>query len=53
MVNINTPYQTSSVDEMQRPDGDRLPLGSALLAVLGLSLLGWATVLLPAIAILH
>ena len=33
--------------------GDRLPPGPALLAVLGLSLLGWAFVLVPLVAILH
>ena len=32
---------------------DRLPVGPALLAVFGLSLLGWAVVLAPLVAILH
>jgi hypothetical protein len=53
MIERNTSYPNLTVGESQ-PDGEeRLPVGSALLAIFGLSLLGWAVVLAPVLAILH
>ena len=50
--------QSNSYHDYGGSDGvklgsDRLPVGSALFAVFGLSLLGWAVVLAPLVAILH
>jgi hypothetical protein len=53
MIESNTSYQNFTVGENLLARADRLPLGSALLAVFGLSLLGWAVVLVPVVAILH
>ena len=45
-------FQAYAIDE-SRSDEDRLSPGSALLVVLGLSLLGWAVILAPFVAIFH
>jgi hypothetical protein len=46
-------YQSYMVDENPWVDEDRPSLGSALLVVMGLSLLGWAAILAPLVAISH
>jgi hypothetical protein len=53
MVDNNASYTSYAISEGPEPDGDRLPVGAAMLAVLGLSLLGWGFVLLPLVAIFH
>jgi hypothetical protein len=53
MTNSKTSYQHYAIGGEQRDGDDRLPLGTAMLAVAALSLLAWAVVLLPVIAILH
>jgi hypothetical protein len=53
MIESNTSYPNLSVGESQVDDEERLPVGSAFLAIFGLSLLGWAVVLAPVLAILH
>ena len=53
MAESNTSYQNFTVGESQLRSEDQLPLGSALLAVFGLSLLGWVVILGPAVALLH
>jgi len=52
MLESSASYRNYAVGE-QAKAGDRLPPGPALLAALGLSLLGWAFVLVPIVAILH
>ncbi len=47
MIDINAPYQNYALDTKTSPREDRLPLASALLAVFGLSLVGWAVLLAP------
>ena len=49
----NTSYQNFTVGENQLRGEDQLPIGFALLAVFGLSLLGWVVILGPAVALLH
>jgi hypothetical protein len=53
MINSNTSYRNFTVGEIEPGGGERLPIGSALLAILGLSLLGWAVVIAPVVAILY
>jgi hypothetical protein len=53
MIQNNSSYRDYRVTEEVEFGGDRLPVGPALFAVLGLSLLGWAVVLAPLVAILH
>jgi hypothetical protein len=53
MIDSNSSYQSYATGEQQDARYDRLPLGTAMLAVAALSLLGWAVVLLPVIAIYH
>jgi hypothetical protein len=53
MLESSASYQDYAVGEPAKAGGDRLPPGPALLAALGLSLLGWAFVLVPLVAILH
>jgi len=53
MLESSTSYRNYAVGEPAKAGGDRLPPGPALLAALGLSLLGWAFVLVPLVAILH
>ena len=53
MIEINNAYGNCTVDGERSPGTDRLTLGSALLAVFGLSLFGWAVVLAPLVAIFH
>lgn len=53
MVKSNTSYRGYVVAGEQPDNEGRLPLGSALLAVFGLSLLAWAVILVPIVAILH
>jgi hypothetical protein len=51
MTDGNTSYHNYAIRREQRGGGDRLPLGAAMLAVAGLSLLAWAVMLLPLVAI--
>jgi hypothetical protein len=53
MIEGNTSYQNLTVRENSLRGEDRLPMGSAVLAVFGLSLLGWVVILGPAVAFLH
>jgi hypothetical protein len=53
MIQSDSSYRDYEVSEGVEFGSDRLPLGLALFAVLGLSLLGWAVVLAPLVAILH
>jgi hypothetical protein len=53
MIQSNASYRSYDVDEQARAGENRLPPGPALLAAVGLSLLGWAFVLVPLVAILH
>ena len=53
MIQGNSSYRDYGVSEGANFDGDRLPVGPALFAVFGLSLLGWAVILVPFVAILH
>jgi hypothetical protein len=53
MLQSNSSYRDYGVSEEVELGGDRLPVGSALLTVFGLSLLAWAVVLAPLVAILH
>jgi hypothetical protein len=52
MIEGNTSYPNLTIRENPRGE-DRLPMGSAVLAVFGLSLLGWVVILGPAVAFLH
>jgi hypothetical protein len=53
MLDGNASYQDYAIGGEEPGGGDeRLPLGSAMLAIAVLSLLGWAVVLLPIIAAL-
>jgi hypothetical protein len=53
MIEHNSSYRDYAVSEGVKFGSDRLPVGPALFAVFGLSLLGWAVVLAPLVAILH
>lgn len=53
MIESNTSYRNYRISGKQPGGEDRLPLGSALLATFGLSLLAWALFLVPLVAILH
>ena len=53
MLESSASYRDYEVDAQAKGEKDRLPPGPALLAALGLSLLGWAFVLVPLVAILH
>jgi hypothetical protein len=53
MIEGNASYRNHAMDASQPAGDDRLPLGSALLVIFGLSLLGWAVVVAPALAILY
>jgi hypothetical protein len=53
MIQRNSSYRDYAVSEGVKFGSDRLPVGPALFAVLGLSLLGWVVVLVPLVAILH
>ena len=53
MIQGDSSYRDYGVSEGVKLGSDRLPVGAALFAVLGLSLLGWAVVLAPLVAILH
>jgi hypothetical protein len=53
MIQSNSSYRGYGVSEGVKFGSDRLPAGPALFAVFGLSLLGWAVVLAPFVAILH
>jgi len=53
MIQSNASYRDYGVSEDAKFARDRLPAGTALLAVFGLSLLAWAVVLAPLVAILH
>ena len=53
IIEGNTSYPNLTVRENQFRGEDRLPMGSAALAVFGLSLLGWVMILGPAVALLH
>ena len=53
MIESSASYRNYEVDAQAKAEKDRLPPGPALLAALGLSLLGWAFVLVPLVAILH
>jgi hypothetical protein len=53
MIENNTSYGNYATGQRGQARGDRLTIGSALLAVFGLSLLAWAVVLVPFVAILH
>ncbi len=53
MIHSNFSYRDYGVAEEAQFGKDRLPVGPALFAIIGLSLLGWAAVLAPLVAILH
>ena len=53
MTKISDSYEDYAISGERWPGQDRITLGSALLAVFGLSLLGWAAVLAPLVAIFH
>ena len=53
MTQSNSSYRDYGVIEGVEFGRDRLPVGPALFAVFGLSLLGWAVVLAPLVAIFH
>jgi hypothetical protein len=53
MIQSNSSYRDYGVSEGVALGGDRLPAGTALLVVFGLSLLAWGVVLAPLVAILH
>jgi hypothetical protein len=53
MIEGNTSYPNLTIRENPLRGEDRLPMGSAVLAVFGLSLLGWVVILGPAVAFLH
>jgi hypothetical protein len=53
MIESNPSYQNLVIGDSQQVCNDRMPLGTALLAIFGLSLLGWAVILAPAVALLH
>ena len=46
-------FEIYAANEHQAYNKDRLPPGTALLAILGLSLVGWAVVLAPLAEILN
>jgi hypothetical protein len=53
MIESNVRSRNYAIAEGDAAGRDRLAPGSALLAVFGLSLLAWAVVLLPLLAILQ
>jgi hypothetical protein len=53
MIKVNNSYENYTASGERSPGQDRLTLGSALLAIFGLSLFGWAVVLAPFVAIFH
>src|SRR3954462_7788056 len=53
VIRSNSSYPEYRISEGVKFGRDRLPLGPALFAVFGLSLIGWAVVLAPLVAILH
>jgi hypothetical protein len=53
MIQSNSSYRDYEISEGVERVSDRLPLGPALFAVFGLSLLGWAVVIAPLVAVLH
>jgi hypothetical protein len=53
MIRSNSSYPEYRISEGVEFGRDRLPLGPALFAVFGLSLIGWGVVLAPLVAILH
>jgi len=53
MIESNPFYQNLIIGDSEEAGNHRLPLGTALLAIFGLSLLGWAVILAPAVALLH
>jgi hypothetical protein len=53
MIQSNSSSRDYGVNEEVELGGDRLPVGPALFAVFALSLLAWAVVLAPLVAILH
>ena len=53
MIQSNSSYREYRVSEGVEFSRDRLPVGPALFVVFGLSLLGWAVVLAPLVAILQ
>jgi hypothetical protein len=53
MIEINNSYENYPVIGERASDQIRLTWGSALLAVFGLSLFGWAVVLAPLVVIFH
>jgi hypothetical protein len=53
MIQTNSSRRDYEENEGVELGSDRLPVGPALFTVFGLSLLAWAVVLAPIIAILH
>jgi hypothetical protein len=53
MIEINNSYENYPVIGERASGQNRLTWGSALLAVFGLSLFGWAIVLAPLVVIFH
>jgi hypothetical protein len=53
MIESSASYRNYAGSEQPKVHGERLPAGAALLATFGLSLLGWAFVLVPLIGIFH
>lgn len=52
MIQRNSSYRDYGKSEGVNFDSDRPSVGTALFAVFGLSLLGWAVILVPFVAIL-
>jgi hypothetical protein len=53
MIQGNSSCHDYGVSEGAKFGSDRLPAGPALFAVFGLSLLGWAVIFAPFVAVLH
>jgi hypothetical protein len=53
MIESNTSYRDYVIGGQPPTGEDRISLGSAFLAVLGLSALGWAIVLAPFFMLIH
>jgi hypothetical protein len=53
MIESKASYPNYRITRHSKEQEDRLPAGPALLAVLGLSLVGWAFLLAPLVAIFH
>jgi hypothetical protein len=53
MIEVNTSYQDYAEGGHEPAGEDRIPLGFALLAMLGLSAIGWAIILVPLVTLFN